>query len=302
MRAILWLFAIAFSAAHAQSDGRTPPPAVAPAAAPSAAAPSVITPPTIAASAVPDNQTAVSADSVPVLMQAERETTLSSQMAGKIKAINFSIGQSFRQGQLLIEFDCAEQQARLDSSQAELLGATQTHLAKLKLQGLGAAGELEVTLAAAAVEKARATVREQEAQMALCRVPAPYDGRVARLRAKPFESVAQGQPLLEIVSQSGLKAVMHVPSEWLSWLRIGTPVQVRLNETGINHPGRVSKLNSRVDAVSQTLEIEATIDTKSANVLPGMIGTASFPVRAAPSGGTAPSRAPAKAKATTQSK
>lgn len=214
---------------------------------------------------------------VPVLMSSEGEATLSSQMAGKIKAINFSIGQSFNKGQLLLEFDCEEQQSRLESAKAELLGATETHLAKLKLQGLGAAGELEVTLAAAAVEKSRAGVRQVETQMTLCKIMAPYNGQVARLRTKPFESVSLGQPLMEIVAQGGLKAVMHVPAAWLEWIKPGTPVLVRLAETKLEHPGRVSKLNSRVDGVSQTLEIEAIIDTKNARVLPGMIGTASFP-------------------------
>jgi RND family efflux transporter MFP subunit len=214
---------------------------------------------------------------VAVLIAADSEATLSSQMAARVKKVNFAIGQTFKQGDVLIEFDCDEQLAKLQSAQAEYLGARETHVTKLKLQGLGAAGELEVTLAAAAAEKAKSAVRQQETQIAFCRILAPYHGQVARLRIKPFENVTIGQPLMEIVDQSKLKAVMHVPSTWLTWLKPGAPERVKMNETGREHSGRVTKLNSRVDAVSQTIEIEAMLDAKDAKLLPGMIGTATFP-------------------------
>lgn len=216
---------------------------------------------------------------VAVLIAADSEATLSSQMAARVKKVNFGIGQGFKPGDVLIEFDCDEQIAKLQSAQAEYLGARETHITKLKLQGLGAAGELEVTLAAAAAEKAKSAVKQQETLIAFCRITAPYHGQVARLRIKAFENVTVGQPLMEIVDQSRLKAVMHVPSTWLAWLKPGIPVRVKLAETGREHAGRVSKLNSRVDAVSQSIEIEATLDTKDAKILPGMIGTATFPGR-----------------------
>jgi membrane fusion protein, multidrug efflux system len=226
---------------------------------------------------------------IAVLIAADSEATLSSQMAARVKKVNFAIGQTFKPGDVLIEFDCDEQLAKLQSAEAEYLGARETHVTKLKLQGLGAAGELEVTLAAAAAEKAKSAVKQQQTQIAFCRINAPYPGQVARLRIKAFENVSIGQPLMEIVDQAKLKAVMHVPSTWLSWLKPGTPLKVKLAETGREHAGRVSKLNSRVDAVSQSIEIEATLDTKDVKILPGMIGTATFPGRGA---GIAPSPGP----------
>jgi RND family efflux transporter MFP subunit len=222
---------------------------------------------------------AADAGNISALVVAEDDATLSSQMAGRISAIRYGIGQAFNAGATLVEFDCAEQQARLQSVQAELLGARETHLTKLRLQGLGAAGELEVTLAAAAAEKAKSQVKQQETQMAFCSVKAPYAGRVARLRAKAHESVALGQPLMEIVTNAKLKIAMHVPSSWVGWIKPGTPVNIKLAETGGEQPAKIVKINSRVDGVSQSIEVEARFDRKVANVLPGMIGSAQFPTR-----------------------
>jgi membrane fusion protein, multidrug efflux system len=209
------------------------------------------------------------------LVTADNEATLSAQMSGKIKKITHGIGQRFASGAVLIEFDCEEPQAKLDALNAEYLGARETHLAKLKLQGLGAAGDLEVTLAAASGEKAKSQVKQQEAQMAYCSILAPYAGSVARLKAKQAENVAPNQPVIEIVSSSKLKATVNVPSALAVRLKPASNLSIQI--AGRKYAAKVSKLNARVDSVSQSLEIEAVFTGNTAGLLPGMIGHAVFP-------------------------
>lgn len=233
-----------------------------------------------AASIAPETANVGFGGEVNALVVAEDEATLASPMPGRINKMNYRIGQSFPAGAVLMEFDCSEHQAKLQSLEAELKGARETHLAKLRLQSLGAAGELEVMLAATTTEKARAQVDQQEAQMKYCKVLAPFAGRVARIKAKAFEAVNPGQPLIEIVSQGPVKLTMHVPSSWISRLRVGTPVTVRFSETGRPVNAKVSQLNARVDGVSQSIEVEARLSGKSTELLPGMIGTAVFAGRA----------------------
>ena len=67
-----------------------------------------------------------------------------------------------------------------------------------------------------------------------------------------------------------------MPSRWLAWLAAGHEFQVAIDETGRRYPATVSALNARVDAVSQSIEIEARIVGKHPELLPGMSGTASF--------------------------
>jgi len=213
---------------------------------------------------------------VAALIVAGEETTLSSQMAGKIKDIKVGLGDQFRSGARLIEFDCSEQQAQLDAADAEYRAARETHLARLRLQALGAAGELEVTVAAATADKARSQVAVRSAQLAYCRVDAPFAGNVARLRVKPAESVPAGQPLLDVVNPASLKAQMFVPASWIAWLKPGAPVSLTFKETGQTHRARISRINSRVDGVSQQLEVEARIEKGEGRLLPGMVGSAAF--------------------------
>jgi len=220
-------------------------------------------------------------EDVSVLIVAGEETTLSSQMGGRILRVHVGLGESVAAGAPLMEFDCSEQQAQLQAAQAEYRGLRETHLTKLKLQALGAAGELEVTVAAAATDRAKSQVDVRESQLAYCKVSAPFSGRVARLRVKASESVNLGQPLVELVNSASLKAQMFIPSSYIRTLKPGAPFQVRM-EGGQVYRARVAKINSRVEGVSQQLEIEGRFEGSTQNLLPGMVGTAIFPGR--PSG------------------
>ena len=212
---------------------------------------------------------------ISVLVQAGEETTLSSQMAGKIRKINAGLGDGVEKGAVLIEFDCSEQEAQLQAANAEYRGARDTHLSRMRLQALGAAGELEVSLAASAADKARSQIALRESQLAYCRVEAPFAGRVAKMRVKVAESVPPGQPLIELVNPAPLKAQMFVPSTWSRWIKQGTAFQVRMGD-GRTYRARVSKLNPRVEGVSQQLEVESRFEGNASSLLPGMVGTAAF--------------------------
>ena len=216
-------------------------------------------------------------DSTPAIVVAGDEAVLSAQMAGRIQKINVGLGTAFAADTVLVEFDCAERHAQLDAAKAESLGARETHLAKLRLQGLGAAGVLEVTTAAAAAGKAAAQVKLMESQTAYCKVAAPYAGRVAKLRAKASETVNVGQPLVEIVNAGGLRATMNVPVSYMQWLKPGAPIALK-SPNGKTYTAKVSRLNSRIDGVSQTLEVEAVLG-RAGGLIPGMVLDASFPKR-----------------------
>ena len=213
---------------------------------------------------------------VAALIVAGEETTLSSQMTGRISRIAVGLGDHVQKGSILLQFDCAEQKAQLDTADAEYRGARETHLARLRLQALGAAGELEVTVAAAAADKARAQVAVRKSQMAYCAVHSPFQGNVARLRVKPSESVNVGQALVDLVNPASLKAQMFVPAGWIQWLRPGVALLINVRETGQAFKAHVSKVNARVDGVSQQLEVEARIDKGQGRLLPGMVGSAVF--------------------------
>jgi multidrug efflux pump subunit AcrA (membrane-fusion protein) len=144
------------------------------------------------------------------------------------------------------------------------------------MQGLRQAGEVEVSLAASAAERARAQAALYRAQLAQCSVMAPFSGRAVKIAVKSHQGVTQGQPLLELIGDGSLKLRLNAPAKWLNWLRTGTTFSVAIDETSHTYKARVTAVNARVDAVSQSIELEAVIDGEAPDLLPGMSGIARF--------------------------
>jgi RND family efflux transporter MFP subunit len=215
-------------------------------------------------------------EEIRVLLTPELETTLVSPILGRLRAVNVTLGASFPKGRVLVAFDCQEQQARVNMGQAELIAARENHEAKLRLQGLQQAGEVEVNLAAAAVNKALAQLDLYRTQASQCVVVAPFAGRAVKVHVKPFQGVQAGAPLVEIVSAGPFKLRLNVPSKWLPWLKPGTPFEVTIDETGKTYAARISAINARVDAASQSIEVEGSIENRSGELLAGMSGAARF--------------------------
>ena len=226
------------------------------------------------AAAVKNDATPPAGDTVRVLLIADRETTISSPVTARIKMLHASIGMRFGSGQTLVSFDCEESAARLGMAKAELAGAVETHEAKIRMQGLEQASDVEVALAASAAAKARAQVALQNAQVGQCSIKAPWAGRVAKVHVRTHMSVTPGLPMVDLVKSGPLRLRLNAPSRMLSKIKVGTLFDVAIDETGKSYQARVLAINSRVDPVSQTIEIESAITKNYEELLPGMSGVA----------------------------
>jgi membrane fusion protein, multidrug efflux system len=217
-----------------------------------------------------------SAAQIRVLLIPEKETTISSTIAARIVEFNGALGRSFKAGDTLVSFDCEEALARVEMSKAELSGAIDQHEAKVKMQGLDQASDVEVSLAASAVNKAKAQLSLNKTQVSQCRIYAPWAGRVAKANVKNNMTVTPGQPLMELVNAGPLKLKLNVPSKLLSKIKNGTKFSVTIDETAQSYDAVVTAINSRVDPVSQTVELEARLTKSYKELLSGMSGVASF--------------------------
>lgn len=240
---------------------------------PAAKPPATVAPIVPAAAAAP----VAEGNAIRVLLAPELETTLVAQTAARIDRLDATLGQPVAKGKLLVGFECGEAQARLRMADAELAAARDALTGKTGLKKLNAAGDLEVSTAQANVDRAAGAVSLARAQAGHCSVAAPFAGRIARVHVRQHQGVAAGAPLVDLVGDGPLKLRLNVPSTYLRQLKTGAAFEVAVNETGRTYPARVTAINARVDAVAQTVELEARIDGRPAELLAGMSGVARFP-------------------------
>ena len=213
---------------------------------------------------------------VRVLLMPESETVLLAQMVGRITSLNASLGSRVTKDQVVVSMDCSESTARLNMSVAELNSARETFDSKLRLKGMDAAGETDVAIAAAAVDRAKGQIEMTKAQIQNCTIRAPFSGSVSKLHVKPYQGVNAGQPLFELVGDGAPRLRLNAPSRWMKSLKAGRAFQIDIDETGKSYSARVTAINTRVDPVAQTIEVEGRVTGSFAGLLPGMSGNAKF--------------------------
>ena len=142
-----------------------------------------------------DETSASNTPTIRVLLAAELETTLSSQMNGTLGELNAGFGEHVGKAAVLARFNCNEALARSKVAAAELAMARQNLDAKKQLRKLDAVGDIEVSMANTEVLKADGARAMGEAQSGYCQVLAPFSGHVAKVYVKPFQTVSAGTPL-----------------------------------------------------------------------------------------------------------
>lgn len=201
-----------------------------------------------------------------------RYTTLAAEIGAKINRIPLRDGQTFRNGELLLEFDCTMNTAQHDKARAQQAAAENTLEGQRKLAELHATGMVELRNAEAEVQKARADVAYLRSMISRCRVTAPFDGRIVEFKAREQQYVQPGQPLVEILDDSVLELEFLVPSRWLAWFKPGYSFRARIEDTRKEYPVRLVRTGARIDPVSQSVKAVAVIDGKYPELIAGMSG------------------------------
>ena len=210
------------------------------------------------------------------LVVASQEAVLSSELAARITSVFVKEMERFKKGDLLIQFDCSLYEAQKDVVRANENSA----LIKLKsdeqMLQMRSIGKYELELSISEYEKAKEELRIAELNVDRCEIRAPFDGAVEEVVVNAFESIQPQVELMKIIKTDVLELEMVVSSEWVSWLTIGHPITVYIDEIQEEFNASISGIGANVDAVSQTIQLKGTITNASSALLPGMSGRVVF--------------------------
>lgn len=217
---------------------------------------------------------AASDQEIRIQLTPAEEARIASRMNGTIVEIPVQDGQPVNKGDLLIRFECAERQQRLDQAQARLTRQRSLLDSTEKLVQLGSGSKVDLNVHRAEAQEAEANMALSKTEAAYCEILAPFNGRVSALAVKPFQTIQENTFLAEVIQDETLKAEMIVPSRYLSWLKKDTSFPIRIDETGQTYEATISHLGGRVDPISQSVKIYAEVRDRKPELLAGMSGVA----------------------------
>ncbi|MGE8566051.1 multidrug resistance protein MdtN [compost metagenome] len=217
------------------------------------------------------------------VLRATAEATLSSSVSEKILSMPLREGERFKQGDVLVSFDCRRLEAELRAARAGAAVEARNAKVQSELLRMAATGRADADIARFKHQERQAQADVIQQRMVDCKVVAPYAGSVVETLARLDETPPANEKLISIVSDGPMELHMVVPSKWLAWLKEGSDLDFIVDETGDVLPAKVTRVSAAVDAVSQTIKVVARVEQAPVGVLPGMSGRATLEGAAAAS-------------------
>jgi RND family efflux transporter MFP subunit len=210
---------------------------------------------------------------IEIVLQPYEKVTISSIVDTTVLKHNFKVGSTFNKGDILMVLDDSlylqeylktkdvanfYKNAYADTMELTKHGGTSDfELAKSKM---------EMTVSQVSYEKAKINYEA-------CKIKAPFNGRVIEKKILEHEFVKTSAPMLLIINDSSLLAVMHFPSQLQKYINTKDTFTFHIDETNTNCFGKIYTTSGVIDSVSRTFEVKVLINNKERKYLTGMSGT-----------------------------
>ena len=203
--------------------------------------------------------------------RANEAVDVTSKSSNLVKAVRFSDGQRIQRGTVMVELDSAQARADLAAATAALTESTSLYNRSRELLQTQAVSKSQF-------EQIEATKKANEARMDAARakledtvIRAPFTGRVGLRRVSVGSLINPGTIITTLDDTSVMKVDFAVPENNLSALRPGLAVTVESSAyPDRRFQGRVSSIDSRIDANTRSVMVRAALPNDDALLKPGM--------------------------------
>lgn len=207
---------------------------------------------------------------------ASTSVTIFPAASGEVARVLFSSGMRVKKDQLLVQLVDRSEQLAVDLASTRADAARRLLERYERTRGSGA-------VSATVIDEARLALRQAEIELAQAReqlrnrtVQAPFTGVVGIAQVDPGDRITPDTPITTLDDRAQLSVAFRVPEPFLSRLEAGqTVVLHNIAFPGREFEGRLSHIDSRVDPVTRTVGVRASVPNQDDLLRPGM----SFSVR-----------------------
>lgn len=224
------------------------------------------------------------------------EANLNAKVSGYVDKVNVDFGDKVKAGQVLATLIvpelsqeltnaiAAEEKADADYTNAELIytrlsTVNQQHPDLVAQQSIDTASA-NAQMADAAIAAAQADVGKYQALVAYTVITAPFDGVVTWRYADPgaliqagTSSDSQSLPLVRISDNYLLRLDFPVSVDDVQYLRVGDPVDVKVESLGKTFTEKITRFTDKVDEDTRTMMVEVQVPNNGLEIIPGMYAT-----------------------------
>jgi len=195
--------------------------------------------------------------------------SISTEVAGVVSSISFTSGATVSKGAVLVQIDARVEKAQLASAVVRRDLALTTVKRTRQLAGSGAASASDLDADESASQSATAEIDVLRAQIARKTIRAPFSGKLGIREVDLGQYLNPGTVLTTLESVEGVYVDFDLPQQQ----KIATGMKVRVTVTGrtdFTGHGEVVAVDPKVDPVTRTSKLRATITNADDDFHPGM--------------------------------
>jgi membrane fusion protein (multidrug efflux system) len=196
--------------------------------------------------------------------------TVSADLPGIVERIAIESGRTVGRGDVLVKLDTRQEEAQLAAAQAQLELAAQQLERMRGLLAKGVTSQSEYDAALAAHRQAEARMGEIHATIARKTIRAPFTGLLGIRQVNLGQYLDAGEAVVPLQSLDPIYVEFSVPQQRVGSVGAGTPVEVTAEGLATSVAGRVTAVDSVVDAATRNVIVQATFDNPHGLLRPGM--------------------------------
>ena len=218
---------------------------------------------------------------------ADEDVIVYSKVSERIEKINVRPGQKVSKDEILAvqkhdilkqgmemansALKSAEAQARLTSQDFERMKSL--FLEKAVSQQQFDQSKTANETAEHSLDQARSAYEQAKESYENSFVKAPFAGIVASIYAEENQMLNIGQPVVQVLAPSKMKSKLHLTGEDVHNVKVGQKVIVEFPSIHVKEfRGKVGKINSALDPLSKSLEVEIELNSSDNLLKSGMFG------------------------------
>ncbi len=224
-------------------------------------------------------------------VQAQRKTTIAARVTANVLRVAVSAGQHVRAGELLVQLDDRDLQAKARGARSSVrrveatrdLAAADYERDRVLVEHQAMPGSaldvtaMRVRTSTADVAALQDVVHDAEVVLGYAVIKSPYDGVVIDRSSEPGDLATPGKPLLTLYESDRLWLEAAVPEENVTALRIGATYRVHVDALKRDLDGTLLEIVPSSDAASRTVTARVALPVVP-SLYPGLFGRLLVPV------------------------
>lgn len=196
-------------------------------------------------------------------VKAEVINQITPSVPGRIEKIYVEIGDRVKKGQLLVQMESHS----LQQQTVQLSNLQKDYQRYEELLKVGGISQQQIDQIKTQIDVLQSAIQNLEENTKL---RSPIDGIITN-RNYDNGDVYTAQPILTVQQLNPLKAVVNVSESNFTNVKVGMPVDIKLDVYGDElFTGKVSLVYPTIDATTHTFGVEVTINNSNMRVRPGM--------------------------------